>query len=718
MVKSQESLCLRCTFARFANSTVEMKRLRHKFALVIGRWRMPLMQETISSWIDHTREQANIQCAETKNAEQRDLENANSEAHQIHLAAQMRVQQRAHQSLMRLIVYHQLLVFEGFREAVCALRKMRRVKRCIIFKQLSQAFQRLDIRVRTSRKLWSECRQVVLRMQRRFLAAAFLDLVHAVELSTHERERVATTIARWKAPWMLDLFARWVNYVEDAHEIQRQAQEEGNRQRLLGEQQQLKHEYAAAGDRLKERAHQVLLRILKQHLASAFASLQAATKNSKHQRTVARKVLCRLRRLQLYRGLQIWIHFAKSQRELRVSREAETLARKQSTGIQPVWFKQGMSIALGAKDRIQRQAQRTLQRSHLLFAFNAFVERVDVSIQFLSKAQDKLRMSQRATIVRRWQTCAKARSRWRRKLACDMLLIHRRTLQARILALQAWAGYSGDSGCWLAAHDDIDRSMSTQLSTIAFDNSLNTEQHVAQHVLHTLFSDDSVVAQGLAGCYALPHKDLQEATTAAQQSMQALCNSILQCLVQQSSKVIARMLYTHLALAFNSMVHATACSKKRRLVRARVVCRIQNARVAMVFDTFVSNAAATAEQRDKALATMLHAHLHLAFDSVVYAMACSKKRRLVCARVVRRINNLRVAVAFDTFVCNVEATRERHAKVRAVVSRWRSSSLALVLECWLRFVELRVWECERETQREKEVEREKEGGSERDNENE
>jgi len=259
-------------------------------------------------------------------------------------------------------------------------------------------------------------------------------------------------------------------------------------------------------------------------------------------------VLSHLRQLQLYWGLQIWIHAAKSQRELQVSREAETLARKQSTGIQPVWFKQGTGITLGVKDRIQRQAQRTLQRSHLLFAFNAFAERVDVSMQFLSKTQDKLRMSQRATIVRRWQTCAKARSQWRRKLACNTLLIHRRTLQAYILALQAWAGYSGDSSCWLAAHDDIDRSMSTQFSTIAFDNSLNTEQHVAQHALHTLFSDDSIVAQGLARCYALPHKDLQEATTVAQQSTQALCNSILQRLVQQSSKVIARMLYTQIDL--------------------------------------------------------------------------------------------------------------------------------------------------------------------------
>jgi len=88
----------------------------------------------------------------------------------------------------------------------------------------------------------------------------------------------------------------------------------------------------------------------------------------------------------------------------------------------------------------------------------------------------------------------------------------------------------------------------------------------------------------------------------------------------------------------------------------------------MVFNTFVSNAAATAVRRDKALATMLHAYLHLASDSVVYAMACSKKHRLVCARVVRQINNLRVAMAFDTFVCNVEATRERNAKMRAVVS--------------------------------------------------
>jgi len=184
---------------------------------------MPLMQETFSSWINHTREQANIQCAETKNAEQRDLENANSEAHQIHLAAQMRVQQRAHQSLMRLIVYHQLLAFEGFQEAVCALRKMRRVKLRIIFKQLSQAFQQLYVCVRTSRKLWSACRQLVLRMQRSFLAAAFLDLLRAVELSTHERERVATTIALWKAPWMLELFAWWLDYVGDAHKIQWQA---------------------------------------------------------------------------------------------------------------------------------------------------------------------------------------------------------------------------------------------------------------------------------------------------------------------------------------------------------------------------------------------------------------------------------------------------------------------------------------------------------------
>ena len=129
---------------------------------------------------------------------------------------------------------------------------------------------------------------------------------------------------------------------------------------MSGEQQQLRDQRSAIEARLQQRTRQTLLRIMKHHLATAFAGLLTAVKLSKRRRGKACQVLARLRRMRLARSFRTLLKTVQFEREVRKSREAEMETMDKNTQGQPVWFTHGSGIALGVKDRIQKQAQHEL----------------------------------------------------------------------------------------------------------------------------------------------------------------------------------------------------------------------------------------------------------------------------------------------------------------------------------------------------------------------
>ena len=275
IVKRMHSSLLYTAFGRFADSTFQMRHVRLKVGGAIRRWLGSLVDFFFFSWVNYVHEQHDVRRMEKSLEEKRNLQSANLEADHLRLAAQFRLKQLANKTLMRLMLRHQLLAFESFRDAVRTAQMLRRVLRRIMCRQLFLAFERFLKSVQRSRELWSACRGVIQRAQRLFMAAAFFDFASSVSAAQHERARVLnllSSLSRQKVPKYF--FVNWLAHVDDQRRMRRQGQDEGKRQRLANEKEQLQEQCAAASDRLKERARNWLLRMMKHHLSSAFSAFQ------------------------------------------------------------------------------------------------------------------------------------------------------------------------------------------------------------------------------------------------------------------------------------------------------------------------------------------------------------------------------------------------------------------------------------------------------------
>ena len=118
-----------------------------------------------------------------------------------------------------------------------------------------------------------------------------------------------------------------------------------------------------------------------------------------------RKLVERFRTTCLLKCLRSWSEATQQERGLQYfcKEKTELVA---DTQIPPLWLNRGAGIALGVKDRIQKQAQRVLLRARLAFVFQFFVERVACAIDFTRRAAHKLLSRSLLRRLRGWKELA------------------------------------------------------------------------------------------------------------------------------------------------------------------------------------------------------------------------------------------------------------------------------------------------------------------------
>jgi hypothetical protein len=530
IIKRMQSSFTASALMHFQECVARGKQARKQLAAVIGRWRVQGLQEGFLRWMEHVGEQHDKRRAERHMAERRELEGAKLAAQEHNTAVEFRLRHYANKAIIRMMLKHQSQAFGRFVGAARASMKVRRVLLRILRRDQSVAFETYREAVNRSQELWQACRKLILHRHRSFMAAAFLDFASAVATAKDERSRIAQTIARWKTPEVAAFFAWWVVFVDHHREIRRQAQEEaqavGTRRHLLGEQQQLRDELTAVRDRLRQRTRQTLLRIMKHHLSTAFTGLVIAVELSKRRRGKASAVLLRLRRMPLARSFRTLVQAVEFQRELRISREEKMLRTNKGALGHPVWYKHGSGIALGVKDRIQKQAQRTLQRAHLKFAFRRFCASIDASVIFVRQARKRIALARVLTV---WRHFARSRRRSARLLRRAVLWLRRRRLS------MWW-------NSWQKLEENIHADQSGDLSAVALDKSMGNQN-------------------------------------TGWQTLETQCAKMQERLQRQCRMMIVRMLKAHVAHAFAAFMEGCAGLKTQRLAgyarnqKMRVVLR-------------------------------------------------------------------------------------------------------------------------------------------------
>ena len=699
IIKRMRSSFAASAFMRFQECVARERGARRRLAAAMSCWRSKNLQAAFLCWMGHMREQNEMRRVEKQLAEKRKLEGAHEEEQEQRAAVESRLRQHANKAIMRMIVKHQSRGFHVFLAAVGASKRARRILSRILRRDQTLAFNAYREAVHRSQELWLACRNLILRRHRSFMAAVLNDFASAVAAAHDERSRIARTIARWKTPELSGFFTRWVEFVDRQQEIHRQAQEEGKRQRLAGEQQQLRDQRSAIEARLQQRTRQTLLRIMKHHLATAFAGLLSAVKLSKRRRGKACQVLARLRRMRLARSFRTLLKTVQFEREVRKSREAEMETMDKNTQGQPVWFTHGSGIALGVKDRIQKQAQRTLHRAHLTFAFRSFRRCINASIEFVRQARKRMYLSRG---MRTWRYSITSR-RW---LNVALLRLRRRRLH------MYWT-------LWQTCPEDRETA---DISPIALDECMGQEN-------------------------------------AAQQTLEAHFVKTQERLHKQCRLMITKMLSAHLARAFAAFVEGFTCLKKQRQVCKRLLCRMKNVLVASVFDMwsediqiarvrnqkervllrrlqgsalgrafdcwlqhvevqrwqeeetrkseatededleshklarqaleeeFMKMHARMEQQSRRAMTRMITRRLAVAFETFVAGLRRSNEEHQIMLRAVCRIQNSQISAAFEALVAYANQARDTKCKMCRIVRQWRRSSLDLAIDAWLQYVQ-------------------------------
>ena len=725
IIKRMQSSFTASALMHFQECVARGKEARKQLAAVIGCWRMQGLQKGFLRWMEHVGEQHDKRRVEKHMSERRELEGAHLAAQERNTAVELRLRHYANKAIMRMMLKRQSQAFRRFVDAARASMKVRRVLLRILRRDQSVAFETYWEAVNRSQELWQACRKLILHRHRSFMAAALLNFASAVAAAKDERSRITQTIARWKSPEVAAFFAWWVVFVDHHREIRRKAQEESTRRYLLGEQQQLRDELTAVGDLLRQRTRQTLLRIMKHHLATAFTELVIAVELSKRRRGKASAVLLRLMRMRLACSFRTLAQNVEFRRELRMSKEEEILRKNKGAQGHPVWYKHGSGIALGVKDRIQKQAQRTLQRAHLKFAFRHFCASIDASVHFVRQARKRIALARVLTI---WQHFAISRRRSAR-------LLRRAVLGLRRRRLRMWWN------CWQKLEENIDADLSGDLSAIALDKSMMGNENTGWQTLKTQCAKmqemliarmlNSHLAHAFAafmeGCAGLKTQRL--AGYARNQKMRVVLRKLqgsalgksldswLQCVhvarVQnQKMRVsIRRLKGSALGKALDCWLQYVEGQGRQEAQKGeaetaededtsslqfmgfqvlvlRRLCRLsQRARQALEVE-FLKIHDRLEQQSRSGMTRMITRQLAVAFETLLEKTQHFKQQRHILEqRMLCCIQNSKISAAFEMLVAYVDRAKVMKCKMRCIVRKWRRSLIDMALDHWLQYVE-------------------------------
>ena len=126
-------------------------------------------------------------------------------------------------------------------------------------------------------------------MQHRQLAQAFDCYTQAVDTIVVQRERVAKTMARWRAPGVKKAFERWIAYLDEVLEERAQESQELARQQLEEAAKEKQTMAEAEAERRIEMCERVVQRMLRHQLLMAWNMFVETVIETRHNRETVRK---------------------------------------------------------------------------------------------------------------------------------------------------------------------------------------------------------------------------------------------------------------------------------------------------------------------------------------------------------------------------------------------------------------------------------------------
>jgi len=275
-------------FDRYAGAVDAIASHRAKVQATIAKWKCPALKQGFALWCDYM---------EICREEQAEAAHELAKQELAEAAAQTQAHAKA--------------------EAARRIAMCKGVVQRMLRQQLAKAFNAFVDCIYTSKENRDAVRRVLCRMQHRALAGAFAGYAGAVDALVAQRERVNTTLARWKNPRAKKAMEMWQSYLdicqeeraEEAKELVRQQMQEAADEQLTklqNEQQQLniailqqKAAAAAEAERRIAMCKRVVQRLLHQQLAAAWSSFVDCVLAAKEARATVSRVLARMRHRQL-----------------------------------------------------------------------------------------------------------------------------------------------------------------------------------------------------------------------------------------------------------------------------------------------------------------------------------------------------------------------------------------------------------------------------------
>jgi len=435
---------------------------------------------------------------------------------------------------------------------------------------------------------------------------------------------------------MKNCFVLWQNSVALERVRREEVAQEGKRQRLLHEHEQLKAACMAAADRLKIRARRAIARLMSQHTANAFARFLTATSEHQRLRVAARKMMARLHASCQQRCLQHLLEVTRQERDLRLRKDKSEMRCDE---IQPIWLTHGKGIALGVKDRIQRQSQRLLLRARLSYALHWFLNRVECSVDFQQRVRHQLLCSSMIRRIKKWRNVSAYGKHQHRTLERMLRKLSRRRI---LCCLLCWQDFY-EQGTASARRDDelYTASLPHDLSTI---DCTDVTSMIKEDSLGSVEGDDEADAE---------HQNQDELE---KQALEDEFMKLHERLEQQSKMFFTRMLHAQLARALDSLKMAVADHKRQRKVCLRAAIRLKRLLLSRAFSSFVDG---------------------------VYSL---KKQRLIAHKVICRLKHSQLCQVFCTLVYNTEKAKQLRHQLNSIVCRFRHSSFCMAIDAWVEYV--------------------------------
>jgi hypothetical protein len=185
-------------------------------------------------------------------------------------------------------------------------------------------------------------------------------------------------------------------------------------------------------------------------------------------------------------------------------------------------------------------------------------------------------------------------------------------------------------------------------------------------------------------------------------------------------RVLARMTHRQLAGAFDRWHEQTTKSRDQRNKCIQIIQKMLHRMLALAFDGFATTVEemrarrvaleqtqqqlnAEIERRKqqchRVVQRLLQRQLFMAWNEFVENICAVKANRETVKRVLARMTHRQLAGAFDCYSTHVETVREQRERVQRTMARWRTPGVKRAFDHWIDYMDIVLEEREQEAKR-------------------